>query len=153
MKAKRPILLLTLFLGLFVAVASPAQDAAPDAPPAPPNFQSLTQNWWSYFEGTQDELEPRIETFLERVNGEIAELGAQNQELAPAIVEAVRDNLDVYLSLLDEVDIRREPLPEPDPANIHQRKFAWMTVHKYNSDKPFRLPFKDFTTLKQSEER
>ena len=113
MKAKRPILLLTLFLGLFVAVASPAQDAAPDAPPAPPNFQSLTQNWWSYFEGTQDVLEPRIETFLERVNGEIAELGAQNQELAPAIVEAVRDNLDVYLSLLDEVDIRREPLPEP----------------------------------------
>ena len=41
-----------------------------------------------------------------------------------------------------------EPLPEPDPANIKERKFAWMTVHKYASDKPVRLPFKDLQTLR-----
>lgn len=40
-----------------------------------------------------------------------------------------------------------EKLPEPDPANINRREFAWMTVHKYTSDKPFKLPFKDITTL------
>ncbi len=41
-----------------------------------------------------------------------------------------------------------EALPEPDPANINERKFAWMTVHRYSSDKPFKLPFKDISTLR-----
>lgn len=39
-----------------------------------------------------------------------------------------------------------EPLPEPDPSNPQQRKFAWMTVHKYTADRPFRLP-SDLATL------
>ena len=46
-----------------------------------------------------------------------------------------------------------EPLPEPDPANSNQRKFAWMTVHKYTSDKPVRLPFKDISTLRMATDR
>ena len=39
-----------------------------------------------------------------------------------------------------------EPLPEPDPANAKQRRFAWMTVHNYTADRAFRLP-KDYRTL------
>ncbi|HEY5666520.1 MAG TPA: mechanosensitive ion channel domain-containing protein [Gammaproteobacteria bacterium] len=111
MKAVRPTLLLPLVLGLLVATAA-AQEAGEPTPPELPDLASLGQTWWSYFEGTQEELGPRIEAFLEQVNAEIADLGAQNQELAPALVEAVRDNFEVYVSLLDDVDIQREPLPE-----------------------------------------
>ncbi len=115
MKAVRPTLLLPLVLGLLVATAA-AQEAGEPTPPELPDLASLGQTWWSYFEGTQEELGPRIEAFLEQVNAEIADLGAQNQELAPALVEAVRDNFEVYVSLLDDVDIQREPLPEPAEA-------------------------------------
>jgi transglutaminase-like putative cysteine protease len=41
-------------------------------------------------------------------------------------------------------------LPDPDPANTKQREFAWMTVHQYTADRPFALPFKDYSTLKSS---
>jgi hypothetical protein len=40
-----------------------------------------------------------------------------------------------------------QPLPDPDPANIEKREFAWMTAHQYTADKPFKDPFKDFSTL------
>ncbi|MEZ6059826.1 MAG: transglutaminase domain-containing protein [Planctomycetaceae bacterium] len=42
-----------------------------------------------------------------------------------------------------------EPLPEPDPANPEQRQFAWMTAHRYTSDKPVQSPFADYTTLEE----
>jgi potassium efflux system protein len=113
MKTARHTLLTTLLLGLFVAVAAPAQEAEDSAALAPPDFASLKQHWWAYFEGSQEEIAPRVETFLESVNEQISELGAQNQEIAPAVLEAVRDNLEVYLSLLGGFEIQREALPEP----------------------------------------
>ena len=62
-------------------------------------------------------------------------------ELAPKAAKRVRVVRTAYI----EAD--GEALPEPDPANVHQREFAWMTVHKYSADKEFRLPFKDSATL------
>ncbi|TWT43127.1 transglutaminase-like domain-containing protein [Botrimarina hoheduenensis] len=38
-------------------------------------------------------------------------------------------------------------LPEPDPANPHQREFAWMTSHRYDSNRTMPMPFQDLTTL------
>ena len=113
MKTARLTLLLTLLFGLFVAVAVPAQEADQGALPEPPDFTSLNQSWWSYFEGSQEEITPRVETFLESVNDQISDLGAQNQEIALAVLEAVRDNFEVYLSLLGGFEIQREALPEP----------------------------------------
>ena len=114
MKAARPSLLLPLVLGLLIAVVSPAQESETAAPPDPPDFMSLSQNWWDYFEGSQDEVGPRIETFLERTSSETANLGAQNQEVALPIVDAVRDNLQVYLSLLGGLEIQRDVLSAPE---------------------------------------
>ena len=68
-------------------------------------------------------------------------------ELAPKASRPVR----VVRTIYAEAD--GKPLPEPDPANSNQRKFAWMTVHKYVSDKPVQLPFKDFSTLRNSDGR
>jgi transglutaminase-like putative cysteine protease len=38
-------------------------------------------------------------------------------------------------------------LPEPDPANLQQRTFAWMTIHDYRPDRPVTYPFKDYKSL------
>jgi transglutaminase-like putative cysteine protease len=67
-------------------------------------------------------------------------------ELAPKATQPVR----VVRTIYAEAD--GQPLPEPDPANPHQREFAWMTVHKYTADKPFKLPFKDPSTLTKDAE-
>lgn len=43
------------------------------------------------------------------------------------------------------------PLPEPDPANVNQREYAWMTIHKYVPDHPVTYPFKEFASLQPAE--
>lgn len=54
-----------------------------------------------------------------------------NYELAPPASRPVA----VVRTIYAEAD--GQPLPEPDPANVKQREFAWMTAHKYEADKPF----------------
>ena len=39
------------------------------------------------------------------------------------------------------------PLPTPDPADKTKREFAWMTAHKYETDRPVPYPFRDWRTL------
>jgi transglutaminase-like putative cysteine protease len=45
------------------------------------------------------------------------------------------------------VEADGEPLPDPDPADPEKREFAWMTIHKYTSDREVSYPFKDVSTL------
>ena len=113
MKPARLTLFVTLLLGLFAAASSPAQEAEEVTAPVVPDFAELQQNWWSYFEGTQAEIEPRIADFFDKLDEEIPLLGAQNQETAESVLEAVQDNLEVYLSLLGDTDLLAEILPEP----------------------------------------
>ncbi len=44
------------------------------------------------------------------------------------------------------------PLPEPDPADKTQTKFAWMTVHKYQPSRFVPYPFSDWTILQPNTE-
>lgn len=62
-------------------------------------------------------------------------------ELVPKASQPVR----VVRTIYAEAD--GKPLPDPDPANVNNREFSWMTVHRYRADKPFKLPFKDLSTL------
>ena len=108
----RPLLLLTLVTGLLVSATSPAQEAGETATAPPIEFPALQQNWWNAFQGTPEEVGPLIESFLEQVGGQVADLEPQNQETALVIVEAVRDNLELYRSLLDDLTIQvRTPPP------------------------------------------
>jgi hypothetical protein len=63
-----------------------------------------------------------------------------NYELEPKASAPVH----VVRTIYAEAD--GQPLPDPDPANPRQREFGWMTVHRYQSDVPFKQ-FKDRTTL------
>jgi transglutaminase-like putative cysteine protease len=38
-------------------------------------------------------------------------------------------------------------LPDPDPANVTKKEFAWMTVHRYAPDHPVSYPFKGWKSL------
>ncbi len=64
-----------------------------------------------------------------------------NYELAPPATGPVK----VVRTIYAEAD--GTPLPEPDPANIHQKKFAWMTAHKFSSDQPLEAAFKNIENL------
>jgi len=44
-------------------------------------------------------------------------------------------------------------LPEPDPGNPHCREFAWMTMHRFTSDREVVYPFKGVSSLQQEERR
>lgn len=70
-----------------------------------------------------------------------------NYDLAPKASAPVH----VVRTIYAEAD--GEPLPDPDPANIEQREFAWMTIHEYKPDRPVAYPFKDFESLKDVESR
>jgi len=62
-------------------------------------------------------------------------------ELVPKASQPVRVVRTAY------VEADGQPLPEPDPANIEKREFAWMTVHEYEADRPFKRPFKELSAL------
>jgi transglutaminase-like putative cysteine protease len=64
-----------------------------------------------------------------------------NYELAPRASNPVA----VIRTIYAEAD--GESLPDPDPANINQRMFGWMTAHKYTPDRKVSYPFKDLTSL------
>ncbi len=63
-------------------------------------------------------------------------------ELAPRAQGPVRVVRTAYIEADGEV------LPDPDPANREKREFSWMTAHRFKSDRPLVLPFKDYSTLK-----
>jgi small-conductance mechanosensitive channel len=106
-----PSRMLALLLSVLAAVQVSAQEAEQAAPPTPPAFDQMASDWWTYFEGPREEVEPRVESFLDTVNAEIADLGPRRQEAATSTLEAVRDNFDALLTLLDEPEIADLELP------------------------------------------
>ena len=44
-------------------------------------------------------------------------------------------------------------LPMPDPADPRKREYAWMTAHKYTTDREVPYPFKDWRSLKIEPDR
>lgn len=66
-----------------------------------------------------------------------------NYDLAPRASQPV----SVVRTIYAEAD--GVPLPDPDPANIEQRTFGWMTVHDFTPDRPVTYPFKDAASLEE----
>ena len=100
-----------LLLGLFLAFGVAAQEAEQTAEPAAPELADLQSDWWSYFGGPRETVEPRIESFLADVGEQIGQLAPQNQETAQSVLDAVRDNFTVLMTLLDAPEIVPQELP------------------------------------------
>ena len=97
---------------MLVAVTGAAQEAKDNTQPAAPDLASLQANWWSYFEGTRAEVEPRVKIFLDATATRIPKLAPQNQEAAQSVLQALRDNFGAYLDLLDQTPFTPEQLPD-----------------------------------------
>ena len=107
--------LLVLILGVLAALNSGAQEVEERTAPAVPEPASLDANWWTYFEGTREEVEPRVAAFLDTANTQIADLAPQNQEVAASVLGAVRNNLSAYLNLMGETE---PAVAEPPPDSV-----------------------------------
>ncbi|NIA27967.1 MAG: hypothetical protein GWP02_07915, partial [Desulfobulbaceae bacterium] len=79
MKIALPTRIIALLLSTLVAVNSPAQETDDSTAPMTPDLTSLQSDWWTYFEGPPETIEPNIDTFLEDVGEQIANLAPQNQ--------------------------------------------------------------------------
>ncbi len=112
MKISRKARFLALLLGVMV-LSSHAQEADDTAPPAAPDLQSLESNWWSYFEGPRDDVELRINSFLDDIGEEVARLQVPNEAVGRSVLEAVKDNLGAYHALLAEDELELLELPPP----------------------------------------
>lgn len=114
MRILRPTTLV-LWLILLVTAPAPAIGQDPEAPPAPavPNLAALNADSWDYFETDPESVETRISEFLAQVQAEVPGLALQNQEVAQAVMESTRDNLEVYATLLDDGDVVTPQVSEP----------------------------------------
>jgi len=79
-----------------------------------------------------------------RENSWLLQTRGTNYQLAPKAVGPVPVVRTAYIEADGEV------LPDPDPADPGARRFAWMTVHRFTADRPFRLPNQDYSTLTES---
>ena len=112
MKIARSTRIVALLLSTLVAVNSPAQDSDDATAPSTPDLASLQSDWWTYFEGSRQEVEPRFDAFLTEVGSQIVDLAPQNQEIAASMLVVVRDNFTAYLALLDDSVLAPQKLPE-----------------------------------------
>ena len=115
MKIKTSARILALLFCTLVAANSAAQEAADSAAPIPPDLNSLQNNWWVYFEGSREKVEPRVDAFLGVVGTQIADLAPQNQETAESVLDAVRDNFTAYLALSGDLKLTQQQL---EPAAV-----------------------------------
>jgi len=117
MKPARQNYVLSILLSLLLTASGFAQEQEADATtePAAPKLSALPNNWWGYFEGSKAEVEPRVNSFLNVLAAETADLAPQNQQIANSVLGAVRDNLNALLALLDDTEHKAQELP---PAAI-----------------------------------
>ena len=113
MKIARSTRIVALLLTLLAAVNSPAQTSDDGTAPTAPDLTSLKSDWWTYFEGSREEVEPRVDAFLTEVGSQIVDLAPQNQEIAASMLVVVRDNFTAYLALLDDSVLAPQELPAP----------------------------------------
>jgi small-conductance mechanosensitive channel len=111
MKLSLKTCFLSILLSTLAVPLSFAQDSDDDL--NIPQVTSLQSDWWTYFEGTRADVEPRIEAFLDNANSQISDLEPQNQEISASILEAVRGNLNVHLGLVDDADFLEQQVAMP----------------------------------------
>jgi small-conductance mechanosensitive channel len=110
MKISRKLRFLTLLLGVIV-LSSHAQEVEDTVEPAAPGLESLGSDWWTYFEGPRDDVESRIDGFLDDIAKQVARLQGPNEAVGQSVLDAVRDNLGAYQALLAEDELELLELP------------------------------------------
>ncbi len=102
-----------VLLGTAILSGTHAQEPETDTAPGILELVRIEAGAWSYFEGSRDEIAPRVTAFLAAAEGDVASLQAANIETGQALLGAVRDNLSAYLALLGDDELELQALPQP----------------------------------------
>ena len=113
MKTSPTTRFLALLLIALLPFGSEAQESETDAAPAKVELTKIEAGSWSYFEGSRDEVEGRINAFLAAAEEEVAVLETANIDIGRSLLGAVRDNLSAYLALLSDDEPQLQALPQP----------------------------------------
>ena len=120
MKNARIVSYFLLLLCVVCATTSFAQEDE-DSPPPTPKLGSLSSDWWAFFQGPSEQVEPRVAVFFDDTLAQIAELEPQNREFAASTLSAVRDNLNALLALSDDDELVPENLtPDAESYSIDE---------------------------------
>ncbi len=112
MKMSVPIRLLILLIAALAAVHSYAQDAVEESPVQSLMLSSLESDWWSFFNRSGEDARGEIEQFFKQSASRVADLKVANRAVGQSILDAVRDNVRVYLELTNEPELKAHELPE-----------------------------------------
>lgn len=112
MKISLTMRVFSVLLGTALLANASAQEAESDTAPAVLELSRIEAGAWSYFEGSRDEIEPRVSAFLAAAEEDIASLQASNVEIGQSLLGAVRDNLSAYLALLGDDELELQALPQ-----------------------------------------
>ncbi len=112
MKISLTMRVFSVLLGTALLANASAQEAESDMAPAVLELSRIEADAWSYFEGSRDEIEPRVSAFLAAAEEDIASLQASNVETGQSLLGAVRDNLSAYLALLGDDELELQALPQ-----------------------------------------
>jgi small-conductance mechanosensitive channel len=111
MRIALPSRMLAVLLSVLAVVPVSAQEAEQAAPLSAPAFDELSGDWWLYFEGMREDVEPRVESFLAGVAEQIPDLGPANQEVARGVLDSVVNNFTALLNLRDAEEAAVQELP------------------------------------------
>ncbi|MCY2963773.1 MAG: transglutaminase domain-containing protein, partial [Planctomycetota bacterium] len=63
------------------------------------------------------------------------------------LVPAAKNRAAVVRTIFAEAD--GKALPDPDPSNIEETRFSWMTSHRFQADRVVKYPFTDVESLQE----
>lgn len=113
MNIARKLTRLTVVIAVLLALPVYAQDEGALADQSAPDLTSLEPGWWTYFEGSKDVMQPRVEAYLADIDQLVAAVQAPNEPTARAALAAIRDNFNAYIALLDDDELQLIALPPP----------------------------------------
>ncbi len=153
-----------LLIAVLAVTSVHAQEAEQPAPPLdPPDLNALQSGWWTYFEptGEDDDPRPRVDAFLTDVETQLATLRATNQEVGQSVLEEIRENLGAYLELLGDVEEAPKQLLEIAAESRDARATAQQQQDEVNREQRILdgirerrdLSFKRYLETKPGDER
>ena len=113
MTHSRTILLAVLALLASSAMNAFGQNFEESEAQTAPDLTSLDHDWWSYFEGAEDDVKVRVDAFLIDIGTQVSGLEAANEPAGRSAQDAIRENFSAYIALLDENMLELLELPRP----------------------------------------
>lgn len=112
--------------------------------------QKLIQHIESAKELTAEKKQKLVAAALQRLRGGFRDNTwfLQTRGTDYDLVPPASRRVSIVRTIYAEAD--GKALPDPDPSDITQNRFSWMTIHKYTPDREILFPFKNWQSFEKS---